>query len=303
MNGLGLCAGAAGLELGLSLAVPGLRAVAYVERDAYAVANLVRRMQDECLADAPIWSDLTTFDGREWRGVVDIVTAGYPCQPFSSAGLQQGEDDDRHMWPHVRRIVEQCGAGLVFCENVGGHLGIGFDSVARDLQGMGYRVAATLWTAQECGAPHVRERLFWLAAQGPIPNAVRDGVREFRERRGEQRQQSRAAVAGDDGEARDVAHAHRPGLSEQRRPIPVQDEQSPAERGGQHPDANGGRLDDRYDSPNWWEAEPGMGRVADGVAHRVDRLRLTGNGVVPIVAASAFAELVECGDWRGGLDG
>ena len=88
--GLSLCAGAGGLDLGLVLAEPGYRAVGYVERDAFAAAVLVARMEDQTLDQGPVWDDLAGFDGRPWHGAVDLVSAGYPCQPFSVAGKLQG---------------------------------------------------------------------------------------------------------------------------------------------------------------------------------------------------------------------
>src|SRR5690606_37012284 len=101
--------------------------------------------------------------GRPWRGAVDIVTAGYPCQPFSVAGKRRGADDPRHLWPHVARIIGEVEPPFVFLENVAHHLRLGFPEVAAGLVGMGYRLAAGLFTAAEVGAPHKRERLFILA--------------------------------------------------------------------------------------------------------------------------------------------
>ena len=103
--GLSLCSGAGGLDLGLTLAIPGYRAVGHVERETFAAATLVARMEDASLDQAVIWDDVGTFDGRPWRGAVDIVTAGYPCQPFSVAGRRLGSEDPRHLWPHVARII------------------------------------------------------------------------------------------------------------------------------------------------------------------------------------------------------
>lgn len=163
LRGISLCAGVGGLELGLQLAEPRYQAVCYVERDAHAAAVLVARMAEAALCDAPVWDDVATFDGRPWRGVVDILSAGYPCQPFSAAGKRMGERDPRHLWPHVARIVRQTGARRVFLENVEGHVTLGFAEVAGELQGMGYRVKAGLFSALECGAPHWRRRLFVMA--------------------------------------------------------------------------------------------------------------------------------------------
>ena len=113
--------------------------------EAFAINYLVEAMEAECLAQAPVYTDLRTFDGRPWRGVVDCLTAGYPCQPFSVAGKRRGQDDPRHLWPHVARVVGEVEPAIVFLENVPGHLSLGFEQVARDLQAMGYGVAAGLF--------------------------------------------------------------------------------------------------------------------------------------------------------------
>ncbi len=120
-------------------------------------------MEDASLDQAVVWDDVGTFDGRSWRGAVDIITAGYPCQPFSVAGKRRGADDPRHLWPHVARIICEVEPPFVFLENVAHHLRLGFPEVASGLVGMGYRLAAGLFTAAEVGAPHKRERLFILA--------------------------------------------------------------------------------------------------------------------------------------------
>ena len=129
MNGLALCAGVGGLELGLSLAIPGYRTVGYVERDTYAAATLVARMADSALDTALVWDDITTFDGRPWRGVVDIVSAGFPCQPWSAAGQRRGTKDKRWLWPDIARIVREVGPMLVYLENVPGLLAGGLGHV------------------------------------------------------------------------------------------------------------------------------------------------------------------------------
>ena len=160
---LSLCSGVGGLDLGLKLAMPTSRTVAYMEIEAYACEILVKRMEEKILDPAPLWSDVKSFDCKPWRGKVDIITGGYPCQPFSVAGKKLGDKDPRHLWPHVRRIVSEIEPMLCFFENVGGHLQLGFEQVHNDLQGLGYKVKAGLFTAEEVGAPHRRERLFILA--------------------------------------------------------------------------------------------------------------------------------------------
>lgn len=163
MRILSLCSGIAGLELGIGLACPGAKAVCYVEQNAFAAAVLVARMLDGTLGPAPIWDNIKTFCGRPWRGVVDCVVGGYPCQPFSVAGKRRGTDDPRHLWPHVARIVGEVCPTLCFFENVPNHLNLGFRSVCEDLWSMGYRIEAGIFSAAEVGAPHLRKRLFIMA--------------------------------------------------------------------------------------------------------------------------------------------
>lgn len=160
---LSLCAGVGGLDLGLRVAQQNARTVCFVEIEAYAAAILATRMEQNALDQAPIWTDLRTFDGKPWRGLVDCITAGYPCQPFSVAGKQLGDKDPRHLWPDVFRVVREIDPPLCFFENVPGHLRLGFQQVHDDLRSLGYRVKAGLFTAEEVGASHKRERLFILA--------------------------------------------------------------------------------------------------------------------------------------------
>jgi DNA (cytosine-5)-methyltransferase 1 len=311
--GLSLCSGAGGLDLGLHLACPGYRTVGHVERDAYAAAILVARMEDAALDRAPVWDDVATFDGRPWRGAVDIVTAGYPCQPFSVAGKRRGADDPRHLWPHVARIVGEVEPPFVFLENVAHHLRLGFPEVAGGLVGMGYRLAAGLFTAAEVGAPHKRERLFILAHREattwPTPRAC-SGTRSSGGNRTEMMRLWPTPLAGDSkGTRKPDEQPHRDGAPAQRRHDalrcnPALDDahgagsqgrgDEPREHAGERAawppgpgDADGWRTFLRH-AP---DLEPSLRRGADGLAHRVDRLRLCGNGVVPLVAAHALRTL------------
>ena len=129
-------------------------------------------MQDKTLDEALIWTDLKTFDGRAWRGKVDCITGGYPCQPFSVAGKKLAEKDPRHLWPEIKRLITEIEPPICFFENVGGHLRLGFEQVANDLSELGYKVKAGLFTAQEVGAPHKRERLFILAYRDSIRSSI-----------------------------------------------------------------------------------------------------------------------------------
>lgn len=164
LNYLSLCTGGGGLDVGFDLVVGNARPVCYMEREAFACAHLVAAIEQGLMAPAPLWSDVTTFNGRVWRGVVDCVIGGIPCQPHSQAGKQLGEDDERDLWSDARRIIVQSGAWGVLIENVEGMLSSGgARRVRRDLQRLGFVVEGGLFSAAEVGATHQRNRVFILA--------------------------------------------------------------------------------------------------------------------------------------------
>lgn len=167
-NGLSLCAGGGGLDLGLMLAEPGFHTRCFVEWEEYPRSALIAGQRAGYFAPAPIWDDLTTFDARPFAGSFDTLLAGYPCQPFSHAGQRRGADDERHLWPDVARVARELGPGLewIFLENVAGHVTLGLETVLRELWDMGFTPAAGLFTAAETGAPHERERVFIVAHAG-----------------------------------------------------------------------------------------------------------------------------------------
>lgn len=126
--------------MGLRLNFPNASTICYVEIEAYVCAFLEKRMREGILDDAPIWTNLKSFDGKPWCGKVDCLTAGYPCQPFSIAGKKPGEKDPRHLWPEVCRVIRECQPAICFLENVGAHLRMGFEQVHDDLCTMGYEI-------------------------------------------------------------------------------------------------------------------------------------------------------------------
>ncbi len=160
---LSLCAGYGGLDLGFHRAFPGARTVCYVENEIPAAAILAHNIEKGRLDDAPIWSDLKTFDPRPFRGRADAILGGYPCQPFSVAGQRRGTEDPRHLWPYIARIVETIQPRICVFENVRGHVRLGLSEVLGELGELGYRVRAGIFSAAEVGAPHRRERVFILA--------------------------------------------------------------------------------------------------------------------------------------------
>lgn len=168
-NVLSLFSGCGGLDYGLAMGRASesrpTRTVCYVEREAYAVQVLAARMEEGKLGAAPIWSDVTTFDGQPWRGVVDCITGGFPCTDISNAGKREGivKGNRSGLWFEYARIVGEVRPEYVFIENVAALVKRGLDIVLRDLDEMGYNAEWAVHSAAEAGAPHRRERLFILA--------------------------------------------------------------------------------------------------------------------------------------------
>ena len=119
----------------------------------------------------PNYGDLTKID---WATVpqVDIITAGYPCQPFSNAGKRKGTEDERHLFPYILEGVRYLRPKLAIFENVRGHLTLGFDTVLRDLASIGYDAKWSVVRASDAGAPHQRARLFIIANPNGSPSAL-----------------------------------------------------------------------------------------------------------------------------------
>jgi len=157
---LDLCTGIGGFSLALRWLVGGFRTVCYVEIDKYCQQVIQARIKDGYLDDAPIWSDLKTFDGRPWRGSVDIITAGFPCTPHSVAGKRLHGADKNNLWPEVKRVIGEVRPDIVLCENVPG-ITTYLPVVYNDFRELGYCTPPPLRvSAATVGAGHLRRRIF-----------------------------------------------------------------------------------------------------------------------------------------------
>jgi len=338
---IAFCAGYGGIERGLDLAGFEHRVIAYVEIEAFAIANLVNKMETGQLPPAPIYTDLKTFPAHLFRDRVDLITGGYPCQPFSAAGQRKGTDDPRHLWPFIRRHIESIRPIRCFFENVEGHISLGLSTVISDLEEDGYRATWGIFSAREVGAPHQRKRVYILGnskglqcngstnnrknVNGKIPkprdsdcttvylaNSNSIGLEEyghFKSTNAVKASEDVAHASSDDArtDLRNLESADgeedRPEIKKQKGSRQsgdssknVADTNSAYGTGGRIPSrvhkensiaySSGNGV--RAEAPQQWLPEPRLGRVVDGCADRVDRLRLLGNGVVPQTAAKAW---------------
>jgi DNA (cytosine-5)-methyltransferase 1 len=260
MNELALFAGAGGGILGGKLL--GWRTVCAVEWEPYAACVLAARQNDGFLPPFPIWDDIQTFDGRPWRGIVDVVSGGFPCQDISAAGRGAGIDGERSgMWHEMARVVGEVRPRYVFVENSPMLVHRGLERVLGDLTALGYDARWTVMGAADVGANHQRDRI-WILAHSNGMRELQPSWRKCNKRDG----------AGISGET-------------------VADTECRKSKMGWD-DAGVGWIEklgsERNAGSSWWAVEPNVGRVANGVAARVDRLKAIGNGQVPLCAATAW---------------
>lgn len=304
---LSLCTGYGGIDIGLKRALGDISAVAYVEIEAFAVENLVAKIENNLLDVAPIWTDLKTFSWSRFRNCVDIVSGGFPCQPFSYAGKKNADTDARHLWPYIVKGVAELGRPpVVFLENVEGIISSRLKGdnwsdpestpvllhVLRELERMDYYATAGIFSAAEVGAPHRRKRVFIMGVRSNLGKSGRDLISQML-------QESRKYTSMEYSESRNIKRTRRGGGSFKTVLLEQIRESSasyPAPRGAPQYDWEPPRVTA--------EDKPEMGREPDGVADRVDyaelcrsvdnrriELQLLGNGVVPATAERAFRVL------------
>jgi len=299
---LDLFSGIGGFSLGLETA--GLAdTVAFCDIDKYC-----HKVLNKHWPHVPIFSDIKELNYETLRsnGInnIDIITGGYPCQPFSVAGRKKGEEDPRHLWPEYFRLVKELRPTWVIGENVSGHVKQGLDTVLEDLESEGYSTRTFSISASSIGANHKRERIWVLAHSG---RALREGTEFERTYANETEQGDANQSERSSGTPKlNVADSQREGLerlSEQSSTFSGENEGSQFgnESGGAgnvaNPDSE--RLKEQWRSKSistkgdksecssseervgWWEFEPDVGRVAHGIPNRVDRLKALGNSLVP----------------------
>jgi len=262
LNELALFAGAGGGILGGHLL--GWKTVCAVEWEPYPASVLCARQNDGILPTFPIWDDVQTFDGKPWRGIVDVVSGGFPCQDISAAGKGAGITGARSsMWKHMARIIGEVQPTYVFAENSPMLRTRGLGVILQDLAKMGYDAQWGMLSAAEVGANHKRDRIWIVAKQRNIfSHALHNGSGW-----GQQQQKSIKKTIAELADTNDTRLQREKWDWSSR----TQGESK------------------RYATKrNWWQFEPNLGRVANGVAARVDRLKAIGNGQVPLCAATAW---------------
>lgn len=266
MTHLSLFSGIGGLDLAAEWA--GFTTVGQCE-----FADYPTKVLEKHWPDVPRWRDIRTltkesFYGRTGLRTVDVISGGFPCQPFSVAGKQKGKGDDRYLWPEMLRVIRELRPHCVVGENVPGIIRIAAGQVVKDLEQTGYHVVVFNFEAAAVGAWHRRSRVFFVAyangegQQGSKQHGTLDAAKDARER-------ASCEAAGKCCEV--VYDTMRGGCNRN-------------DRRRESQELADGRC---------WAAEPDVGRVANGIPNRVDRLKCLGNAVVPQQAYPIFCALRE----------
>ena len=320
MRHVDLCSGIGGFALGFEWA--GLsRPVMFCDIEPWSREILAKHWPD-----VPIVEDVKVLANEPEKipagGRDTILTAGYPCQPFSTSGKRLGTQDDRHIWPYIREIVAQKRPAWCVFENVYGHVSMGLDQVLSDLETDSYATRAFIVPACGVDAPHRRDRVWIIARDISYTKGLRfQGVEQTRcdaEGAGEGPQSEPARICGGEPTDADVGNAEsigRHGWAEEtgrEGQTHQPDEPRPEIRGklggsGEDvADTNSARCEEQWwGEPaqsqyqaarcgDWWVTEPPVGRLAHGIPNRVDQLKGLGNAIVPQIAMQIGIAIRQC---------
>lgn len=261
MNHLDLFSGIGGFALAARWA--GINTVAFCEIEPFAQKVLKKNFPS-----VPVFPDICKLKRSDINESIDIITGGFPCQPFSIAGKKRGTDDDRDLWPEMFRIIKEFKPTWVIGENVANFVGMAFERTKANLESEGYEVQPLIIPACGLNAPHKRDRVWIVAYSDSIRRAKGDRANSGVNETGENTYRQGKTNTNNIGRASEaMAYANSQNVEGQRQePIRTQGENN------------------TISNPCWWNTEPDVGRVANGVPNRVDRLKGLGNAIVPQVA-------------------
>lgn len=286
---LDLFSGIGGFSYAGEKLVGGYETVAFCEYDKHCQKVLRKHWPDTEIID-----DVRELanDADRFRGLVDIVVGGYPCQPFSLAGVRRGNKDDRHLWPEMLRIIQAVRPTWVIGENVAGHISMGLDEVLSDLEAEGYQARCFVIPAVAADAYHRRDRCWIVAHAGALGDTKREQWRAAKSRRLDldrpilDRSQGQEKTDKAEGSGANVPNADSQRLQRQSKP----------KRSRQKRQQQIGDEGLPWGKSKFWKPEPSVGRVANGVPGRVHRLKQLGNSIVPQVAARILWAIKEAHD-------
>ena len=306
MNHLDLFSGIGGFSLALEKV--GFKTVAFCEKEPYCKLLLQKHWKG-----VKIYDDIKKCKGKEIKetfGGIDILTGGFPCQPYSVAGKQKGTNDDRYLWPEMFRVIKEVQPTFIIAENVRGLIniqnGMVFETVCSDLESEGFEIQTFVIPAAGVGAPHKRDRV-WIVGyskhNGSLTSKIKRGNNEInagtQKRQNETIESERTSGSRNNEVMENSRRTLRQGskLSKKNADESRKENANQFERSGstsKHNVADTERVhvqrqqsrsrQEQSRGESWWEFEPSVGRVANGVPGRVYRLKALGNSIVPQIA-------------------
>jgi len=303
MNHLDLFSGIGGFALALEKV--GFKTVGFCEVDPYCRLLLQKHWKG-----VTIHNDIKKLEAKDIKEPIDILTGGFPCQPYSVAGKQKGTDDNRYLWPDMFRVIKEIKPTFIIAENVRGIVniqdGMVFETVCSDLESEGFEIQPFIIPAAGVGAPHKRERV-WIVGysehNGSLTAKIRGGNKETNagSQKGENQtiKSQRTSRSNNDEIMENSRRALRQGakFSKENANESRQENANQLERSSSTPEHNvadskgvhvqgqqSGSGQEQSRRESWWEFEPNVGRVANGVPGRVHRLKGLGNSIVPQIA-------------------
>ena len=269
---LDLFSGIGGFSLGLE-ATGGFETSAFCDIDPYC-----RKVLQQHWPNVPIFEDIKKLKGTD-IGTVDIITGGYPCQPFSVAGKQKGVEDKRHLWPEYFRLIKECRPTWVIGENVSGHIKLGLDSVISDLESDDYATRTFSISASSIGANHKRERI-WIVAHRKENVADAYGVNDAIGRVNRTIQETGGSGSIDERGSGTNANGFSQSSKNETLDSTITNSNSKRQQ-EQWRTSTTQTKNKSIECSSWWKTEPNVGRVVNGVPNRVDRLKALGNSLIP----------------------
>jgi len=273
MKQMELFAGIGGF--GLAGRWAGIETICQVEIDPFCLKVLQKNFPN-----AERHADIKNFDGTKYFGAVDIISGGFPCQPYSTAGKRLGKEDERHLWPEMLRVIREARPRWVVGENVGGIIswsgGLVFEEVCADLEAIGYEVQPFVLPACSVDAPHRRDRV-WFVAHSTRCNDRR-GSGEFSQKNGRQERCNFSSFVSTN-EIRNDTNSNGSGWAKLN-PSAVSN----------WPGFCSGNVSGIWEK---WTSEPAICGMDDGISagldkHRNKRIKALGNAIVPQVAYKIF---------------
>ena len=286
MKVLDLFSGIGGFSLGLERA--GMKTIAFCEIEPFC-----RKVLNKHWPDVPVFDDIRNMSADDLPEKPDLICGGYPCQPFSVAGKQRGEKDDRHLWPEMYRIIQSCRPTWVIAENVAGHISMGLDQVLFDLEAAGYEAQPFVIPACGLNAPHKRERV-WIVGYAEHDGSSGDALGSLHHKAANSGSPQPETSVESEGTGEPSVHgevaAELPEDSNGSEAVAdcrssrvqagIPEQKQRQERKPEKSNYRGHRLNG-WTGNSIWSTEPAVGRVVDGFPGRVDRIKSLGNAVVP----------------------